>query len=122
LGAGAAREARVGGGGRAGWRMMSAAARNKQIPTSDGALKYEYARCQVVLSQGISRSFVPSQVTASKSQWAACAPHLTSSFAVDLRSDGQKLTAYVQLLVRAKNQMKKRNKLVTLALHPGQDK
>jgi len=41
---------------------------------------------------------------------------------VDLRNDGQKLTAYVQLLVRAKNQMKKRNKLVTLALHPGQDK
>ena len=105
------------------------------------------------MSQGISRSFVPSQVTASKSQWAACAPHLTSSFAVDLRNDGQKLTAYVQvsalskclvnlsgvgshvyhpiilfpvafsqLLVRAKNQMKKRNKLVTLALHPGQDK
>ena len=79
--------------------------------------------------------------------------HVTSSFAVDLRNDSQKLTAYVQvsalstclvnlsevgshvyhpiilfsvafsqLLVQAKKQMKKRNKLVTLALHPGQEK
>ena len=30
--------------------------------------------------------------------------------------------AFSQLLVQAKTQMKKRNKLVTLALHPGQDK
>ena len=88
-----------------------------------------------------------------KSQRAACATHLTSSFAVDFRNDSQKLTAYVQvsalskclvilsavgshvyhpiilfsaafsqLLVQGKTQIKKRNKLVTLALHPGQDK
>ena len=30
--------------------------------------------------------------------------------------------AFSQLLVQAKKEMKKRNKLVTLALHPGQDK
>ena len=30
--------------------------------------------------------------------------------------------AFSQLLVQAKKQMKKRNKLVTLALHPGQEK
>jgi len=41
---------------------------------------------------------------------------------VDFRNDSQKLRAYVQLLVQAKKQMKKRNKLVTLALHPGQEK
>ena len=71
---------------------------------------------------------------------------------MDFRNDGQKLTAYVQVsalsqclvnlsevayhiyhsinfsvafsqvLVQAKTQMKKRNKLVTLALHTGQEK
>jgi len=38
----------------------------------------------------------------SKSQRAACAPHLTSSFAVDFRNGSQELTAYVQVSALSK--------------------
>ena len=51
MGAGAAREARVGGGGRAGWRIMSAAARNKQFQRVTARLF------------ALSGSFVPRHIT-----------------------------------------------------------